>query len=109
MVNDQAQELDPSNTKSVKQCMGSLQKCIEVIDQNSNKLNLFPELYYETYNNLARCENFGGNIKASLSYLMMAMDFMEVLSKEQDEGANTYTPELSLNICNAQLYLRDFP
>ena len=32
-----------------------LQKCIEIIDQYSNKENLFAELYYETYNNMARC------------------------------------------------------
>jgi len=32
---------------------------------------------------------------------MMAMDFVQVLAKEQEEGSVTIVPELSLNICNA--------
>ena len=62
---------------------------------------MFAELYYETYNNLARCQNFLGDIKMSLSYLMMAMDYVQVLAKEQEAGSVTIIPELALNICNA--------
>jgi hypothetical protein len=82
VVNEHAQNLDQDDRQAIKKALTMLQKCIEVIDQFSSKDNLFAELYYETYNNIARCMNFMGDIKLSLSYLMSAMDFVQVLVKE---------------------------
>lgn len=59
-----------------------LHTLIGVITNNSNPLNEFPELFYETYNNLARCMNFQGNIKQSLVYLEKALDNVEKFARE---------------------------
>lgn len=79
-----------------------------MIDKNSNKLNPFSELYYETYNNMARCANIQGDIQQSLAHLVQAMEHVRELSKEQEPGSVTIIPELSLNICNANIYLKDY-
>ena len=85
-----------------------LEHCIEVITKNSNKLNPFSELYYETFNNMARCCNIQGDIKQSLFFLVKAMGHVKALSKEQEPGSVTIIPELSLNICNANIYLKSY-
>ena len=45
------------------EAMEILEECVNVLNENSNKLNPFNELYYDTYNNMARCQNISGNIK----------------------------------------------
>lgn len=45
------------------QALNMLQTLIDVLNKNSNPLNEFPELYYETYNNMARCQNLMGDIR----------------------------------------------
>jgi hypothetical protein len=37
------------------------------------------------------------------------MGHVKALSKEQEPGSVTIIPELSLNICNANIYLKDYP
>ena len=78
-----------------------------MIGKNSNKLNPFSELYYDTYNNMARCFNIQGNIEQSLANLLEAMSHVKILSRNQEPGS-VIIPELSLNICNAYIYLRDY-
>ena len=57
---------------------------------------------------MARCFNIQGEIKMSLQYLMSALQHVEDLAKDQPAGSVTIFPELSLNICNALIYLKDF-
>lgn len=57
-----------------------LDHCVGVIQNNQNKLNPFSELFYETYNNIARCYNIQGKIKQSLGYLLKAMNQVDLLS-----------------------------
>ena len=66
------------------------------------------ELYYETHNNMARCMNFSGDIEKSLEYLLLAFKNVEKLTRDQEPGSVTIIPELSLNICNAMIYLKNF-
>jgi len=56
-----------------------LKRCVEVLERNSNRLNAFNELFYETYNNMARLFNMEGDIPASLGYLKKAMVHVERL------------------------------
>ena len=107
-VNETAQSMNMSSPAEQKNAMKILEQCVHILDQNSNKLNHFSELYYETYNNMARCSNNMGNIKQSLNFLLNAMDHVQLLAKEQDTGSVTIIPELSLNICNAMIYLKDY-
>jgi len=60
--------------------MEILEECIAVIKTNASKDNLFPELLYETYNNMARCMNIQGKIERSMEYLMLAMENVEKLA-----------------------------
>jgi hypothetical protein len=85
-----------------------LDHCVAVLEQNKNQLNPFSELFYETFNNIARCYNIQGKIKNSLIYLIKAMEHVDVLAQDQEPGSVTIIPELSLNICNAFIYLSDY-
>ena len=37
------------------EAMSILDDCVKILSENSNKLNPFSEMFYETYNNLDRC------------------------------------------------------
>lgn len=87
--------------------LNMLQTLIDVLNKNSNPLNEFPELYYETYNNMARCQNLMGDIRQSLFYLDKALENVEKFAKDQEQGSVTIIPEVCLNICNAHIYLKD--
>lgn len=82
MSNEKAQNMNLNDTQDQARVFKILEECVRVIDQNSNKLNAFPDLYYETYNNMARCMNIQGNIRNSLEYLMLAMTNVETLAKD---------------------------
>jgi len=53
--------------------------------------------------------NIQGNIKMSLVYLEKAMEHVQRLASQQEVGAVTIIPELSLNICNALIYMKNYP
>jgi len=108
-ANEAAQNLNLQEERDQRAAMTMLGNCINVIDKNSNKLNPFSELYYETFNNMARCCNIQGDIQGSLTFLVKAMSHVRALSQEQEPGSVTIIPELSLNICNANIYLKDYP
>jgi hypothetical protein len=100
--------LNLQNKDDQKTALIMLDHCVVVLEQNKNKLNPFSELFYETYNNIARCYNLQGKIKSSLIYLLKAMEHVDILQLDQEPGSVTIIPELSLNICNAYIYLNDF-
>ena len=65
---------------------------IEMIGEfkaRSEGKDMYSFLYYETYNNLARIENDGSNIEASLQYLLLALEhtryFTALGNKEKAE------------------------
>jgi len=109
VANEAAQTMATAGPSEQKRAMEVLARCIEVVTENSNRLNPFPELFYETYNNMARCQNLQGSIRDSLRYLLLALEHVGQLAAEQEPGSVTIVPELSLNICNAQIYLKDYP
>lgn len=39
-----------------------LKECVSVIEENSTSTKKWPELKYETFNNMARCMNIQGDI-----------------------------------------------
>jgi len=91
--------------------MDMLEDCVKVLTENSNMLNKFTDLFYETYNNMARCMNIQGKIQKSQFYLEKAMEYVKQMALEQDPEsieAVRNIPELSLNICNALLYLKNY-
>jgi hypothetical protein len=55
--NEVAQNMDLSTPEEQERALDILNDCIDTIKENSNKLNYFPELNYETFNNMARCTN----------------------------------------------------
>lgn len=52
--------------------------------------------------------NVAGDIKKSLCFLEKAMEHVQQLAQNQEPGSVTIIPELSLNICNALTYLKEF-
>lgn len=101
MANETAQSVD---LKDQKKALTLLQQCVKIIRDNATKQTPFDELLYETYNNIARCYNILGDIEASLEYLLKAYNHALNLAREREVGSVTILPELSLNICNAQIY-----
>jgi tetratricopeptide (TPR) repeat protein len=106
-VNEATQAMDVAIEDNQIKAMQMLNTLVDVLTKNSNPLNEFPELFYETYNNMARCMNLQGDIKQSLFYLDKALDNVEKFAADQEPGSVTIIPEVSLNICNAHIYLKD--
>lgn len=106
-VNEKVQNMPLSTPEEQKEALDLLNNCIRLIDQNTNIEYQFPELYYETYNNLARCMNLKGDIKQSLYYLEFALRNVDKIAQTQEEGTVTIIPEVCLNICNAHIYMKD--
>lgn len=105
IANEAAQNLNQQKLEDQKTALKILEKCLDVLNQNSNRLNQFDELFYETHNNIARCYNLQSNIKKSLASLIQAMKHVDRYAEEQEPGSVVIIPELSLNICNAYTYL----
>lgn len=92
-----------------------MENTIQLIEECStfysevNNIDLYQELMYDTYNNIARIENVKGDIEGSLSYLKLSLshvkDWHKNPEKVQDIVQVTIIPELYMNICNAQMYL----
>lgn len=62
-VNEKVQNMTLQTSDEQREALDLLNNCIRLIDLNTSADHQFPELYYETYNNLARCMNLKGDIK----------------------------------------------
>jgi hypothetical protein len=51
------------------------------LEKNADRRNPFSELYYETFNNMARAMNILGDIKKSLYFLEKAMEHVQLLAQ----------------------------
>lgn len=51
-----------------------------MLEENRSRANPLSVLYYETFNNIARCYNFSRDIHMSLKFLMKAMEHVDELS-----------------------------
>ena len=57
IANEAAQNLNLKNSEDQESAIKILEKFIAIIDKYKDSKNQFSELYYETYNNIARCWN----------------------------------------------------
>lgn len=101
MANEASQQVDQ---RDQKKALTILHHCVKIIKENASKQSPFDELLYETHNNMARCYNIQGDIEMSLEFLIKAYAHAQNLASEREVGSVTILPELSLNICNAQIY-----
>lgn len=79
---ESAQNLASKDSEDQKSAMKILNKCLSVLNENSNKLNPFHDLYYETHNIIAMCQNIQGDINSSLKSLVIAMQHIDEVARE---------------------------
>ena len=68
---------DPEGSKAAG---AILDRCAKQLEKYASKQNTLSDMFYETYNNIARCHNAEGNIRESLAYLVKAMDHVKLLA-----------------------------
>jgi hypothetical protein len=109
IANNEVNELNLTEESESRSATHILLNVIKILDEcriNSGGIEMYSYFYYDTYNNLARIQNIGGNIEGSLYYLLIAYEHTKYLSTQdptrgEDLVESTIVPELLMNICNA--------
>ena len=76
--------MDLKAAEGSKAAVAILDRCTEQLEKYATKQNTLSDMFYETYNNIARCHNNDGNIPESLNYLLKAMDHVKLLAMDQE-------------------------
>jgi hypothetical protein len=90
VANSEVQELNLTVTREQQSGSHLLLNVIEMLDEcrrYSDGSDLYAYLYYDTYNNLARIQNYAGTIEGSLFYLLKALDYTKYLSAQDPSKA----------------------
>mmetsp|Transcript_16924 Transcript_16924/g.26049 ORF Transcript_16924/g.26049 Transcript_16924/m.26049 type:complete len:254 (+) Transcript_16924:375-1136(+) len=105
VANDAVSVFDLSSAEELESAIKLLEKSLSIFEECDPSMKKIPNLFYDTYNNTARCFNLRGDIDTSLLYLLKARESIMLLAESQSPGSVTPIPELNFNICNAYIYM----